>query len=300
MDLLTLPIEERISYLIKPILKVLQDAGGQLKRYEIRERVAEMDDDILIYSQYKKKSKKTGREYKDFDLRFNFAIKDLYFNHYLDTKDNAMIFLTSEGLEADIDKLDVRHIIKKSKECWEQVCKSNNKNKDKKETVDEEILEEDNFEAKFHDDLLDAIANMKPQNFEIFTRALLTRMNIEFDSVKGVQLTKDGGIDGYGYHKDLNNFKTSKVVIQCKRYNTNAISVNEIRSFIGAVNTHTADYGIFVTNSYFTKDAKKEALKASPIITLIDGDELVRLVSKYLLYVKLITTYTLEDFYKEN
>ncbi len=33
----------KIAYLIKPILKVLQDAGGQLERAEIKERIADRD-----------------------------------------------------------------------------------------------------------------------------------------------------------------------------------------------------------------------------------------------------------------
>jgi len=33
----------KIAYFIKPILKVLQDAGGQLERVEIKERIADLD-----------------------------------------------------------------------------------------------------------------------------------------------------------------------------------------------------------------------------------------------------------------
>ena len=40
----------KIAYLIKPILKVLQDAGGQLERSEIKERIADLDDQIAEYS----------------------------------------------------------------------------------------------------------------------------------------------------------------------------------------------------------------------------------------------------------
>jgi restriction system protein len=36
--------EEQVSYLIKPILQVLQEAGGQLERSEIRDRIS------IIYS----------------------------------------------------------------------------------------------------------------------------------------------------------------------------------------------------------------------------------------------------------
>ena len=42
MDLQTLSSEGKIAYLIKPILKVLQEAGGQLERSEIKERIADI------------------------------------------------------------------------------------------------------------------------------------------------------------------------------------------------------------------------------------------------------------------
>ena len=43
MKLNKLSADGKIAYLIKPILKVLQDAGGQLERVEINERIADLD-----------------------------------------------------------------------------------------------------------------------------------------------------------------------------------------------------------------------------------------------------------------
>ena len=83
MNLKTLSSEGKIAYLIKPILKVLQEAGGQLERSEIKERIADMDDQIAEYSVLEKKSKQTGNTYKEFNFKFNFAIKDLFFNDLL-------------------------------------------------------------------------------------------------------------------------------------------------------------------------------------------------------------------------
>ena len=65
MNLKTLSSEDKIAYLIKPILKVLQEAGGQLERSEIKERIADLDDQIAEYAEIEKKSKKT-----DFRLLF--------------------------------------------------------------------------------------------------------------------------------------------------------------------------------------------------------------------------------------
>ena len=59
MKLKELSADEKIAHLIKPILKVLQKAGGQLERSEIKERIAETDEDIAEYAELEKKSKIT-------------------------------------------------------------------------------------------------------------------------------------------------------------------------------------------------------------------------------------------------
>ncbi len=43
----TLNTEEQVSYLIKPIIEVLQEAGGQLERAEIRDRISEKTRRLL-------------------------------------------------------------------------------------------------------------------------------------------------------------------------------------------------------------------------------------------------------------
>ena len=66
----TLDSEAQISYLIKPILLVLQKAGGRLDRSEIRERICDMDEHIAEFEQKIYTSKKTGNQYKKFDFKF--------------------------------------------------------------------------------------------------------------------------------------------------------------------------------------------------------------------------------------
>lgn len=145
--------------------------------------------------------------------------------------------------------------------------------------------------------LQSAIANMSPKKFEQFSRALLTKMGVQFTD-KGIKISNDGGIDGYGYHTDDDDFRTTRVVIQCKRYNTAPVSEPDINQFLGAMNKFQADYGVFITNSRFTNAAREAAREGTPI-TLIDGNDLVRLVIKYELYITPVTTYVLDDFYDE-
>lgn len=223
MNLKSLSSDGKIAYLIKPILKVLQDAGGQLERSEIKERISDLDDRIAEYSEWEKTSELTGNTYREFDFNFNFAIKDLYFNDLLTYTRLSPITLTESGLRLDIGSLDVqKDIIETSKIHWEELNRKNKKNK-KNKTADivgdeEEPQAEEKIKDTFKDNLLTAISKMSPKKFEAFSRALLNRMGVEFTE-KGAQISNDGGIDGYGYHTDTNDFRTTRVVIQCKRYN---------------------------------------------------------------------------------
>lgn len=296
MNLMELSSDDKVAYLIKPILKVLQEAGGQLERSEIKERITELDDQIAEYSEVERKSTKTGNIYKDFDFSFNFAIKDLSFNGLLTYMRSSPVTLTEKGLYLDVDKLDVqKEIMEPSKKCWAERSQNNKKDKTDIAENEEEPQAEEKIKDDFKESLLTAIAKMSSKKFEAFSRALLNRMGVEFTE-KGVQVSNDGGIDGYGYHTDANDFRTTRVVIQCKRYNVAPVSEPEINQFLGAMNKYQADYGVFITNGRFTNAARIAAREGSPI-TLIDGNELVRLVIKYELYITPVKTYVLDEFY---
>lgn len=294
MELKALSSDGKIAYLIKPILKVLQEAGGQLERSEIKERIADLDDQIAEYAEIEKVSKKTGNVYKDFNFRFNFALKNLYIADVLTFTTTSLITLTQKGLYLDIDSLDVeKDIFRITKDYWNKSKSKPKKDKpaDEIENDHEEVQSEEKIKDDFKDTLLGAIAKMSPKKFEAFSRALLNRMGVEFTE-KGIQISNDGGIDGYGYHIDTNDFRTTRVVIQCKRYNSAPVSEPEINQFLGAMNKYQADYGVFITNGRFTKAARE----GSPI-TLIDGNDLVRLVIRYELYITPVKTYVLDEFY---
>ena len=201
---------------------------------------------------------------------------------------------------------------------WEEKAREREKLKEQKEIDKKEVT---NFEPSIdidhnHDDeesigdinegnilddvkvqLQEAIKNMSPAKFEQLSRLLLTKMGIKFTN-KGISISNDGGIDGYGYHMG-DDFRTTRVVIQCKRYTVNPVGEPDINQFLGAMNKFQADYGVFITSSRFTAKAREAAREGSPI-TLIDGDDLVELIIKYELFVTPVTTYILEDFYKND
>lgn len=86
------------------------------------------------------------------------------------------------------------------------------------------IIEDDGEESdglvKFEDlsaKLLDMIKAFSPKKFESFSRKLLAKMGIIFNESKGITMSNDHGIDGYGIFVS-DEYKTNKVVIQCKRF----------------------------------------------------------------------------------
>lgn len=300
--------EEQVSYLIKPIIEVLQEAGGQLDRSEIRDRICEKDEHIAEFEQKIYTSKRSGNKYKKFDFKFNFAIKELSFVDIVAyVKYKPKIILTQKGAEIDLSNFDVQTEVRdKARPYWDECSAKNKKNKKNKtdnlEVEDDDESENSSTENELIDDfnvkLQNAIAKMSPAKFEQFSRALLTKMGVQFTN-KGVQISNDGGIDGYGYHIDTDDFRTTRVVIQCKRFNVTPVSEPDINQFLGTMNKYQADYGVFITNGRFTNNAR-EAARAGTPITLIDGNELIRLVIKYELFITPVKTYILDDFYLED
>lgn len=298
--------DDKLIYIIKPILHVLQEAGGQLTRSEIKDRITELDDELAEFAEIVKTSKRTGATYRDFNYKVNFAIKYLSLSGFLTFRRGAPITLTDKGINVDLSKLNVQEdVVTPGKIVQEQISQERRERKaaalddndlDTPVERQDELQSEEKLKDDFKDSLLTAIAKMSPKKFEAFSRALLTRMGVEFTD-RAVQISKDGGIDGYGYHTDTNDFRTTRVVIQCKRYNSSPVTEPEINQFLGAMNKFQADYGVFITNGRFTSSARTAAREGSPI-TLIDGNDLVNLVIRYELYITPVKTYVLDEFYE--
>ena len=149
----TLNSEEQVSYLIKPIIEVLQAAGGQLERSEIRDRISEMDEHIAEFEQKLYTSNKTGNQYKKFDFKFNFAIKELgYVGIISYVKYNPLITLTQEGASIDLNSFDVKTAVRdKARTYWEE---HSGKNKPKSKSVTGSDIEDEETESS-EDELLD-------------------------------------------------------------------------------------------------------------------------------------------------
>ena len=120
----TLATEKRVSYLIKPILKVLSQSSSPLTIAEICSQMIKIDPYIAEYAEAIYASGKTGKPYKDFSKRFSLAIKELEFLELLSREGKgkkSRILLTQKGQELDISTLNVeKDIREKAQPYWKE------------------------------------------------------------------------------------------------------------------------------------------------------------------------------------
>ena len=117
-------------------------------------------------------------------------------------------------------------------------------------------------------ELLGWLRELKPWEFERYMAELFTKL--------GYKTTVTGG--GYDRGVDVVAEKDGlKHYIQCKKYITLVVGVNELRDFYGAIADHLAQAkGYFITTNKFTLEA--ERFTEDKPIELIDGYKLIKYI----------------------
>lgn len=285
----------------KAIVMALRELGGSASRKRIRRTIAENEYDGLTYEGvYYTKLSRNGNTYSPFMYDFNFSIRNLRTIDYIEkNKRGEDITLTDLGRSADITNFPNQVQSQKIDEYWASKDKQRIKKKSTTETdAIDSSDEQDSADNDWKTKLLEQIKKFSPAKFESFSRLLISKMGVSIDKVKGVKLSGDHGIDGFGYFRS-DEFRTSRVAIQCKRYTSGPVGEAEVRDFKGTMDSFNAEYGIFVTTSYYTDAAKRVAMQGTRTVTLIDGQELTDLVEKYQLHITPVKTYALDDYYFE-
>ena len=239
-----LTTEERVSYLIKPILTILSQSSSPLTAAELRSQIIKMDPYIAEYAEAVYTSEKTGIPYKDFTKRFSLAIKELEVLGILSREGNgknSRILLTPKGQELDISTLNVEKEIRaKAQVYWKARRKKITKKKTKAANV-----------AKNEKRLLwRATANFKESGFSWYQLEVGDVVTYNYATEKNIEI----GRFGLGYNKDsgagsnqpagsivcvfqivdyliLPDLQTNKAVLRCVHKFDNPISLSEINSW---------------------------------------------------------------------
>jgi len=155
------------------------------------------------------------------------------------------------------------------------------------------------------EELLQRIREESPDFLERLVLKLLHAMGYGATSghLEHTGTTGDEGIDGIIH---LDQLGIDRIYVQAKRYQeSGGIGRPAIQSFVGALEGKRATRGVFITTSYFSKDAKSyvQELKNFSVV-LIDGEKLAALMLANGIGVEAKQTYELlvvdENFFGED
>jgi restriction system protein len=117
-------------------------------------------------------------------------------------------------------------------------------------------------------ELLYWLRGLKPWEFEQYVADLFNKLGYKAYVVGG---SYDKGVDIVAEKDGLKHY------IQCKKYITSVVGVNELRDFYGAIADHLAEAkGYFITTNKFTLEAERFA-EDKPI-ELIDSYKLIKYI----------------------
>jgi restriction system protein len=167
---------------------------------------------------------------------------------------------------------------------------SNNGSSQSENIVSEEILKntpEETLEYAYQkirqtlaQDILTKVKTVSPAFFEKLVVELLVKMGYGGsikDAGKAIGKSGDEGIDGIIKEDKLG---LDVIYIQAKRWE-GVVGRPELHKFVGALAGQGAKKGIFISTSYFTKDAKEYTPKNETKIVLIDGEQLAQFMIDY-------------------
>ncbi len=242
-----------------------------------------------------------------FNNRVHWAIAHLKMALLLENTKRGHYKITSKGLE--LLKTNPRiinlRLLKTIPEYFEHT-KTFKKDKtdltgsDESEPSEENLTPEESLEYAFQSinkslaqDLLTKVKSMPASFFEKLVIDLLVKMGYGGsikDAGKAIGKSGDEGIDGIIKEDKLG---LDIIYVQAKRWE-GVVGRPELQKFVGALAGQGAKKGIFITTSFFTKDAIEYAPKNETKIVLVDGDQLTKYMIDYDLGVSIVSNYQIK------
>jgi restriction system protein len=136
-----------------------------------------------------------------------------------------------------------------------------------------EILERayETLRGSLGEEILEKVRQAPPIFFEQLVVELLLKMGgSRQDAGSAIGRAGDGGIDGIIKEDKLG---LDVIYIQAKRW-ASTVGRPETQAFVGSLEGHRANKGVFITTSHFSPDAKDYVTRIGKKIVLIDGEQL--------------------------
>lgn len=119
-----------------------------------------------------------------------------------------------------------------------------------------------------------AVYDISPRELEELVAEVFSQQGYD---VELTPQTRDGGCDIIAT-RNISGIPYM-VIIECKRYSEgHKVDVQLVRSLLGVQSDRKANKAILVTSSLFTKDAREFAQRQEHLISLVDIDDLLRMI----------------------
>ncbi|HET9055247.1 MAG TPA: restriction endonuclease [Chitinophagaceae bacterium] len=296
--------------LMLPFLKYIGDNQEHSKK-EVVEALA----NELELTEDEKNEMLPSRNQPVFYNRVTWAIAHFKAAKILENTRRGYVKITPLGneiLNQNLPKLDLKFLKQlptyiEAMNAWKN--KASNEDVSEIEEVQEQTPEElleygyRNIRQSLKTELLSKLKSVHPSFFERIVVELLVKMgyggSIQ-DAGRAIGKSGDEGIDGIIKEDKLG---LDVIYVQAKRWE-GVVGRPELQKFVGALAGQGAKKGIFITTSYFTKDAVEYTPKNETKIVLIDGEKLAQYMVDYNLGVSLQSTYEIKkidsDYFEED
>lgn len=297
--------------LMRPILEFLSDG----KEHTINEIVQAMSDRFDL-TQDERNQRVPGNQKRHIYYRASWARSHLRAAGLVENPRRGIARLTPSGF--DVLKLQNETInprfLRRYPSYLEFIGVNDRKNESNTDEAIEAVNEtnqtplelmENAYLTLRHATVEELIARLKsctPIYFESIVVKLLVAMGYGGTSGQGftTRYGNDSGVDGVIEQDKLG---LEKVVVQAKRWES-TVGRPIIQAFVGSMFSYSADKGVIISTSSFTKDAIDYTSKLSgKKVVLVDGQKLAQLMIDHNLGVTIKMTYELKevsnDFFDE-
>jgi restriction system protein len=266
-----------------PFLKVISDG----KEYSISEIIDKVSDYFGLSKEERELLLPSGNQ-AIINNRVGWTRTYLLKAGLIKRTKRAHYAITEEGLkllESNPDKITIRTLMNyEDFRKWKEATVSGQAIEDEQNRFEtpEEAIEKNAklINDLLADELLEKVKKMSPNFFENLVLELLLKMGYGGALKEAGSLTGGSGDEGIDGIIKEDKLGLDMIYLQAKRWD-NVVGRPEIQKFAGALLGKKASKGIFITTSYFSKDAEDYAKSLDKKIVLIDGKKLAELMIEH-------------------
>ncbi|MCP3682892.1 MAG: restriction endonuclease [bacterium] len=291
--------------LMLPLLKFLSDE----QEHKTREAVEKLSDEFNLSEDERKELLPSGQQ-PIIDNRVGWARTYMLKAGLLEAPKRGYIKISEKGkeiLKQNPERINVKFLEQfpdfiEFRTIKKETSKENSKEDEELEDITPDELMGKGYNlitASLAQELLEKIRKVDPSFFEEVVGKLLFAMGYGTCEITGG--SGDKGVDGIVNQDKLG---LDRIFFQAKRYDeSNSVNARDVRDFVGTLDLHGVNKGIFITTSRFPKDTNEILKKTPKNIILIDGPKLAKLMMEHNVGVSSQKTYQIKqidtDFFPE-